>query len=226
MSSRLYRSLPREHPGFFDFGCRAPRPYGSCSQEMRSPKNQVRFSEGERVVIDYWSDTDSLAKLAKVVPYAFIALGFLVAMSGQFVRTRIDSRVAELNKSAEAQRKNTPPLIDVRLGNSSSSTGEILLEIKAENEIPFTARWSVLTTRNELVSGILLEDFEAHPTKERNRFVAKVPIQGEKVQENYIELHFTFTSRYSAELNNPPNLKGEIVKKYRYSNGRISSRVE
>ena len=177
------------------------------------------------MVIDYWNDTDCLAKLAKAVPYAFIALGFLVAMSGQFVRTRIDSRVAELNKSAEAQRKNTPPLIDVRLGNSSS-TGEILLEIQAKNEIPFTARWSVLTTRNEFVSGILIEDFEAHPTKKRSLFLVKVPIQGEKVRENYIELHFTFTSRYSTELNNPPNLKGEIVKKYRYFNGRISPRVE
>ena len=89
-------------------------------------------------MIDYWNDTDFLAKLAKAVPYVFIALGFLVAMSGQFVRTRIDSRVAELNESAEAQRKNTPPLIDVRLGNSSSNTGESLLEIQAQNEIPFT----------------------------------------------------------------------------------------
>ena len=177
-------------------------------------------------MIDCWNDTDSLAKLAKVVPYAFIALGFLVAMSGQFVKTLIDSRVAELNESAEAQRRNTPPLIDVRLGNSSSSSGEILLEIQAENEIPFTARWTVLTTRNELVSGILLEDFEAHPTKERNRFLVKVAIQGDKVRENYIELHFTYTSRYAAELNDPPHLKGEIVKKYRYFNGRISPRVE
>ena len=182
-------------------------------------------SEGERVVIDCWNDTDCLAKLAKAVPYTFIALGFLFAMSGQFVKTLIDSRVAALNKNAEAQRKNTPPLIDVRLGNSSS-TGETLLEIQAKNEISFTARWSVLTTRNGLVSGILLEDFEAHPTKEKSRFLVKVPIQGERVRENYIELHFTFTSLYSAELNDPPNLKGEIVKKYRYFNGRISPRGE
>ena len=62
------------------------------------------------MVIDYWNDTDCLAKLAKAVPYAFIALGFLVAMSGQFVRTRIDSRVAELNKSAEAQPKEHAPI--------------------------------------------------------------------------------------------------------------------
>ena len=107
--------------------------------------------------------------------------------------------------------KNTPPSISVRLGNSSS-TGETLLEIQANNEIPFTARWSVLTTRNALVSGIMLEDFEAHPTKEKGRFLVKVPINSDKVRENYIELHFSFTSLYFAELNEPPNLKGKIVK--------------
>ena len=171
-------------------------------------------------MIDYWNDTDFLSKLAKVVPYAFIALGFLFAMGGQFVKTWIDSRVAVLNQRTEAQRKNTPPLIDVQLGNSSR-TGKTLLEIQAKNEIPFTARWSVLTTRSGLVSGIMLDDFEAHPTKEKSRFVVKVSINADKVRENYIELHFTFTSLYSAELNEPPNLKGTIVKKYRYFNGRI-----
>lgn len=172
-------------------------------------------------MIDCWNDTDCLAKLAKSVPYAFIALGFIVAMGGQFIKSRIDSRVAVLNQSNEAQRKNTPPSISVRLGNSSS-TGETLLEIQANNEIPFTARWSVLTTRNALVSGIMLEDFEAHPTKEKGRFLVKVPINSDKVRENYIELHFSFTSLYFAELNEPPNLKGKIVKKYRYFNGLIS----
>ena len=172
-------------------------------------------------MIDCWNDTDCLEKLAKAAPYAFIALGFLVAVGGQFVKTRIDIRVAVLNQRAEEQRKNTPPLIDVRLRNSSS-TGETLLEIKAKNEIPFTARWSVLTTRNEYVSGIMLDDFEVHPTEEESRFLVKVHINGDKVRKNYIELRFTFTSLYSAELNDPPNLKGGIVKKYRYSSGRIS----
>ena len=172
-------------------------------------------------MIDCWNDTDCLAKLAKSAPYAFIALGFLVALGGQFVKTRIDSRVAVLNHRTETRRKNTPPLIDVRLGNSSR-TGETLLEIKAKNEIPFTARWSVVTTRNEVVSGIMLEDFEAHPAKEKSRLLVKVSINADKVRENYIELRFSFTSLYSAELNNPPNLKGEIDKKYRYFSGRIS----
>ena len=174
------------------------------------------------MILDCWNDTDCLAKLAKALPYASIVLGFLVALSGQFVKTWIDSRVAVLSQKAEARRKNTPPLIDVRLGNSSG-TGETLLEIVAKNEIPFTARWLVVTTRNELVSGFMTEGFEVHPTKDKNRFLVKVSINADKIRGNYIELRFSFASQYFAELNNPPSLKGEIVQKYRYSNGRISS---
>ncbi len=43
--SLLYRSLPRQHPGFFDFGCRAPRPYGG-SQGISPPRKPVRFKPG------------------------------------------------------------------------------------------------------------------------------------------------------------------------------------
>ena len=119
-------------------------------------------------MIDCWNDTDCLAKLSKALPYALTVLGVLVAIGG-FVKTRVDSRLAELNQRTEVERKNTPPALDVRLGNSSR-TRETLLEIKAKNEIPFTARWSVLTTRNALVSGIMLKDFEAQPTKEQRQF--------------------------------------------------------
>ena len=175
-------------------------------------------------MIDCWNDTDCLAKLSKALPYALTVLGVLVAIGG-FVKTRVDSRLAELNQRTEVERKNTPPALDVRLGNSSR-TRETLLEIKAKNEIPFTARWSVLTTRNALVSGIMLKDFEAHPTKEQRQFLVKLPINADKVRENYIELHFTFKSLYSAELNDPPNLKGTIVKKYAYFDGRVFPKEE
>ena len=171
-------------------------------------------------MIDCWNDTDCLAKLSKAVPYALTVLGVLVAIGG-IVKNHIDSRLVELNQRTETQRKNTPPLIDVQLGNSSS-TKETLLEIKTQNEIPFKARWSVLTTRNELVSGIMLKDFEVHPTKEKRRFLVKLPINADKVRGNYIELHFTFTSLYFAEMNDPPHLEGTIIKKYRYLNGLIT----
>ncbi len=70
------------------------------------------------MVIDCWNDTECLAKLSKVAPYLFILLGFLVAAGGQFAKARIDSRAEDLNKRAEAQRKATSPVVDVRLGNS------------------------------------------------------------------------------------------------------------
>ena len=62
--------------------------------------------------------------------------------------------------------------------------------------------------------------------KKRVGFWLRCQSREKRFGKNYIELHFTFTSLYSAELNDPPNLKGKIVKKYRYFNGRISPRGE
>ena len=106
-------------------------------------------------MVDCWNNADCLAKLTKYVPYLFIFLGFLVAVFGQFVKTKIDNRVAGLRESKEAERKSTSPAMDVLLGRSSS-TGEILLEIDAQNGIPFKADWLVATKRNVVVSGILM----------------------------------------------------------------------
>ena len=117
-------------------------------------------------MIDCWNDAGCLAKLAKFAPYICIVLGFLVAGFGQFVKTKIDSRVADLRESEESARKNTPPLMDVTLGNSSS-TGKTLLEIDARNEIPFKASWIVVTKRNKVVSGLLIEKPEIYPTEEK-----------------------------------------------------------
>ena len=170
---------------------------------------------------DYWNDVDFLVKLAKVTPYSSILLGFIVAAGGQFVKARIDSKITELDKIKVAERKKTPPSMDIRLGNSSS-TRKPLLELVAKNEIPFTARWLVVTEGDSVVSGIMIEDLEIHPTKEKRRFLIRVPINDEKVRGNYIELRFKFNSLYAAELNDPTYLKGEIVKKYRFLDGFIS----
>ena len=74
----------------------------------------------KRVVVDCWNAADCLTKLAKALPYVSILLAILVARE-QFFKIRVDSRIRELNKRAEAQRKNTPPSMDVRLGNSQST---------------------------------------------------------------------------------------------------------
>ena len=53
------------------------------------------------------------------------------------------------------------------------------------------------------------------------RFLYPVSINSDKVIDNYVELRFTFVSLYSAELNDPAHLKGEIVQKYRYVDGSL-----
>lgn len=173
-------------------------------------------------MIDCWNDTGCLAKLARYTPYIFIALGFLVAGFGQFVKTKIDSRIAGLRKGEEVARKNTPPLMDVTL-NRSSRTGKTLLKIAVKNEIPFKASWIVVTKRNQVVSGLLIEKPEIYPTEEKRRFLYEVSINDKKVLDDYIELRFSFESSFFAELNRPAHLRGEIVKKYRYVSGVISA---
>lgn len=40
-----------------------------------------------------WNNAEALAKLARWAPYVFIFLGFLLAVGGQFVRSKLDERV-------------------------------------------------------------------------------------------------------------------------------------
>lgn len=96
-----------------------------------------------------------------------------------------------------------------------------MLEIDAQNKIPFKADWLVATKRNVVVSGILMAKQEIFPTEQKRRFLFKVSINDDKILDNYVELRFSFESLYSAELNNPAHLRGKIVKKYRYIDGII-----
>ena len=167
-----------------------------------------------------WNDADSLTKLAGWVPYLFIALGFIIAWGGQYAKTRIDARAAFLREGEEITRKNTPPSMDVKLG-IGESTGKPMLEISANNEIPFKASWLVTTKRDQVVSGILIEKPELFPTEGRSRFLYPVTINDDKVVDSYIEMRFSFESLYSAEFNHPASLRGEITKMYRYVGGKI-----
>ena len=42
-----------------------------------------------------------------------------------------------------------------------------------------------------------------------------------RVVNQYIELRFRYESIYSGELNDPPHLRGKIIKKYRFVDGQI-----
>ena len=168
-----------------------------------------------------WNDVDSLTKVARWVPYLALALGFIIAWGGLYAKTRIDVRVAFLREGEEITRKNTPPSMDARLG-IQESTRKLLLEISANNEIPFKASWLLVTKRDEIVSGILLEKPEFFPAEGKRRFYSPVTINDDKVVDSYVELRFSFESHYSAELDHPASLRGEITKRYRYVGGKLS----
>jgi hypothetical protein len=52
-----------------------------------------------------WNDIESLQRLAKIVPYIFIIVGFVIAVGGQFAKAKVEDRVKQLQKHAEAQRQ-------------------------------------------------------------------------------------------------------------------------
>jgi hypothetical protein len=80
-----------------------------------------------------------------------------------------------------------------------------------ENLVPFKARWDIVTEKDRIAAGIMLEDYEIHPAKDRKRFTAKAGINPEQVTNDYIELRFRCVSLYAAELGNPRELSTEIV---------------
>ena len=96
--------------------------------------------------------------------------------------------------------------------------------IDAKNEIPIRARWRIVTDNNQIVSGIMLEDYEILPTQDRRRFSSKANINEAKVVNDFIELRFRFESVYSAELGNPPDPQGQVVRAYRFKGSRVFAR--
>jgi hypothetical protein len=52
-----------------------------------------------------WSNIATLQKLSKFASYIFIVLGFIIAICGQFARTKIDDRVKYLQKQINDQQQ-------------------------------------------------------------------------------------------------------------------------
>ncbi|CAK3179106.1 conserved hypothetical protein [Vibrio crassostreae] len=167
-----------------------------------------------------WNDVEQLTKIIRFIPYAFISLGFVVALSGQFVKAKVEERVVFLKQEAEITLKNTAPDLDVTLAKFLP-TGELVLQITAKNETPFTSSWHIKTTNNEIVSGIQLEKPVSTPTPEQRVFLFKAGVDTSKIKNNSLELDYFYESKYSLELNQPDCLKGKITKKYFYVNGEV-----
>ena len=167
-----------------------------------------------------WNDIAVLEKLARYVPYVFIIAGFLIALSGQFVRTTIDSRIKLIRTEIENTFKRTPPNVDVLIAKSASS-GDLLVVLDAKNLIPFKARWSIVTKNNEVVSGIMLEDQEIHPTEKDRRFSIKAQINEKKVIDEFVEIRLRYESIFFSEVGNLEELKGKITRQYRLRDGEV-----
>lgn len=165
-------------------------------------------------ILNFWTEADTLEKVAKAAPYVFIALGFLVALSGQYVRSSLDSRIKGLRAEREAARKGTSPQINVQLVRDPQSD-QALVAVTALNDIPFKARWLIVTEQDEVVGGVMLQDVEFHPAAGRNTWSYQAGIDMARIRNGLLELRFEWWSVYSAELNNPEALRGRTVHRYR-----------
>jgi hypothetical protein len=166
-----------------------------------------------------WNDIAFLEKAAKFVPYIFIVLGFLIAFFGQYVRSTIESRVKDLKTQIELSRKHTPPLIEAFLA-FNRTIGQIVVAVKAQNDIPFKARWVVVTKNNKIISGLMMQDAEFYPSESKQSWSHRVDIPENDVVDNFVELRFTWQSVYFAELGQPNYLQGKLIHSYRLVDGK------
>jgi hypothetical protein len=162
------------------------------------------------------TDIETLQRLAKFVPYVFIVLGFLLAISGQFVRSRIDDHLKTLEKQADINRKLTPPEVDADIALAQDSRKHVIV-IKCKNRIPFRADWRINTIKDELVSGLMLHEEEFLPDASRDEFIYNVKLQDDRIREDYLELRWR--SAYYLEMGSPENLRGVLTKRYKLIEG-------
>ena len=171
-----------------------------------------------------WNATPVLERAAGLTPYAIVLLGALVSASGLHVKGVLDRRVVVLADEKVQELKNTPPEVRVRLetatANGQTTSGRTLLEITAKNDIEYNARWHVSTRGGTLVSGFMTGMVRIVPAA-TPVFKTDISIQADRVVDEYIELTLIYESVHSAELGNPPHLRGQVSLPYRYSEGRV-----
>ena len=155
--------------------------------------------------------------MARIVPYVFIVLGFIIAVSGQFVQGKISDRVTHLKLKAEDVMKHTPPKVKADI--LAAEDRSLVIVIESENLIPFSSRWLIVTENDHVISGVMLGNVEFHPTKENRKWQYKQQVNKAEIVNDFIELRLDYVSLYSAELNHPPALKGKVVRKFKLIDG-------
>ena len=151
------------------------------------------------------------------------------ALSKLLIRfSELDSKVTELkqieNNRVRASQsmeslKQTPPVVNSSLHKRDS--GEWIVSIVIENDVPIKVRWSVSSEENKVVSPIMLGFETIYPKEGKNIFNYRTKIHEDSVTNGYVELWFSWSSIYFTEQGRPDNLKGEIIKAYKYDNGKL-----
>lgn len=192
-----------------------------------------------------WDDTALVTGVAKFIPYlsillgflitlsgrllqtssnrasyAFMAVGLVVALLGQLARSKADARVRLLRATQEQVRRRSPPALDASLATSASD-GQLVVVLDAKSLTPFRATWTIVTEKDIVVSGIMLQPREIHPTPENRRFTAKANVERALVTNQYLKLQVSYESLYSAELGDPAELGGHISKSFRIDAGGV-----
>ena len=65
----------------------------------------------------------------------------------------------------------------------AQDTRKHVIVIKCKNRIPFRADWRINTTKNELVSGLMLREEEFLPDASRDEFIYNVKLQEDRIRE-------------------------------------------
>jgi hypothetical protein len=122
-----------------------------------------------------------------------------------------------------AARRRTPPLLTAELG--VMAPGELAVVLKSQNGIPFEYDTRVVTTNDELVSGLWLEWAKVFPTDSQRAHYQKLTIQWQKVRDAYLELKVRYRSQ-APEFRDLPGHAGRIVRRYRVTESREVAEIE
>lgn len=180
-------------------------------------RSREKGPEG-RLIHGYFSHEESI----KLVPYAFILLGFLVAALGMLVQSEIEGRVSELRTEAIQLAKKTPPEIDAYLAGNQNDTCYLVLE--STNLIPFKAHWRLIDAEDHVIGGVMTNDMEFQPDSTTRKFKIATVITCSDPIVDYVQLVVDYASLYEAEFNYPTDLRGKIVKEYKHFQGGWRSR--
>ena len=85
----------------------------------------------------------------------------------------------------------------------AQDTRKHVIVIKCKNRIPFRTDWRINTTKDELVSGLMLREKEFLPDASRDEFIYNVKLQEDRIREEYLELRFRWRSAYYIEMGQP-----------------------